>query len=138
MTPEVPPTKTVVPDPDAYVAAPLGSPVVTSVTRRRVISRDVETTEPVNDTNPWLWMLGILALLLVAVLAYLATRGNDTPTPATNPSPATTVIVQQPAAPPPAAPAPVIVQQPPNIIVQQPPAQQQPQQQASQPAPAAS
>ncbi|MDP9102364.1 MAG: hypothetical protein M3N21_09505 [Actinomycetota bacterium] len=137
---EVPPTTTVVPEPTAYVATPV-DPVVTTVRRRRVVS-DVETGVA-RDSSPWLWLLGLLVVLLVGLALYFANR-NDTAQPAsTTPSPATTVVVQQqnPAPPPPAAP--VIVQQPAPVIVQQPPAQQQPQQQApqqqaSQPAPAAS
>ncbi|MDP9164499.1 MAG: hypothetical protein M3O32_00220, partial [Actinomycetota bacterium] len=69
MTPEVPPAKTVVPDP--YVVTPLTSPVGETVTRRRVVTRDVTTGTPVNDTSPWLWLLGLLVLLLIGFLLYL-------------------------------------------------------------------
>ena len=136
---EVPPTTTVVPEPTEYVATTPVEPVVTTVRRRRIVSSDVETGVA-RDSSPWLWLLGLLVVLLVGLALYFANR-SDTAQPANStPSPATTVVVQQqnPAPPPPAAP-PVIVQQPAPVIVQQPPAQQQPpQQQASQPAPAAS
>ena len=98
----------------------------------RVVVERTETSAVATDLEPersvWPWV-ALLSIALLALLAYLALREDEeTATPATPPR--TVVVTPTPVAspvePPPAAP-PVIVQPPapappPTVIVQQPPA----------------